>query len=235
MSLSRPWDDFDAYLFDIDGTLIHCADAVHYFAFCDVLSSVGGRPLNLDGVRTHGNTDVGILRDAFATAGIAEGIWRYRLSELRERLCLRVEEQKGNLCVKVLPQVREVLSHLRSKGAVLSIATGNLERVGKQKLAAAGILDQFHMGTWSDAFEYRVDVLRYAVEQIRCNTHRGATVLAIGDTPADIIAAKSNHLPVIAVATGVYTYDQLTAHEPSLCIHSMADLLQPCSLQHTFN
>ena len=225
MSLSRPWDDFDAYLFDIDGTLIHCADAVHYFAFCDVLSSVGGRPLNLDGVTTHGNTDVGILRDAFATAGIAEGNWRYRLSELRERLCLRVEEQKGNLCVKVLPQVQEVLSHLRRKGAILSIATGNLERVGKQKLAAAGILDQFHMGTWSDAFEYRVDVFRYAVEQIRRNTRRGATVLAIGDTPADIIAAKSNHLPVIAVATGVYTYDQLIAHEPSLCIHSMADLL----------
>lgn len=224
MSLPRPWDEFDAYLFDIDGTLLHCTDAVHYFAFCDVLSSVAGRPINLDGVVAHGNTDTGILRDAFASAGIPEGHWRPQLPQLRERLCLHVEQQKGSLCVNILPQVREVLSHLQRRGALLSIATGNLERIGKSKLATAGILDLFDMATWSDAFEHRIDVFYEAVKQIRSSTHKCATILAIGDTPADIDAARANGLPAIAVATGAYTYTQLAMHKPSLCIQSLADL-----------
>lgn len=45
--LDRPWDSFDAYLFDIDGTLINCTDATHYFAFCDVLKTISGRELTL--------------------------------------------------------------------------------------------------------------------------------------------------------------------------------------------
>ena len=67
-TLPRSWDAFDAYLFDIDGTLINCKDAVHYFAFCAALKSLSGRNLNLDGVTAHGNTDVGILRDALMLA-----------------------------------------------------------------------------------------------------------------------------------------------------------------------
>src|SRR5579875_1953218 len=98
MSLPLPWDCFDAYLFDIDGTLLHCTDAVHYFAFCSVLSSVAGRQLNLEGVVTHGNTDVGILRDAFALAGISEDLWRPRLPEIREAMCRFVEARREELC-----------------------------------------------------------------------------------------------------------------------------------------
>src|SRR4051812_21229697 len=125
MSLLQPWDTFDAYLFDIDGTLIHCTDAVHYFAFCDTLSAVAKRPLNLDGVTAHGNTDVGILRDAFALAGIPEEHWRPLISQIQDQMCLQVEQKKADLRATVLPQVREVLQHLRNKGATLSVATGN--------------------------------------------------------------------------------------------------------------
>lgn len=173
----------------------------------------------------HGNTDVGILRDAFALAEIAEGDWRPRLSQLRDRMCLQVEEEKANLRINVLPQVRKLLTHLRDRGALLSLATGNLERIGKQKLAVAGILDLFHLGAWSDSFEYRTDVFLNAIEQVRRATHEEANILAIGDTPADIHAARAQNTPVIAVATGIYTYEQLAAESPSLCIHSFADLI----------
>jgi phosphoglycolate phosphatase len=225
MSLPQSWDTFDAYLFDIDGTLIHCADAIHYFAFCDALSTLAGRPLNLDGVTTHGSTDVGILRDAFALAGIPEKHWRTLLSQIREQMCLQVEQNKAGLCATVLPQVREVLQHLRNKGATLSVATGNLERIGRQKLAAANLLDLFHMGAWSDSFEHRADVFYHAIDQVRRATHPDAAILAVGDTPADILAARANNLPVIAVATGIYTFERLQTEEPSLCLHTFAELL----------
>jgi phosphoglycolate phosphatase-like HAD superfamily hydrolase len=224
MSLPQPWDTFDAYLFDIDGTLIHCADAVHYFAFCDALSAVAGRPLNLDGVTAHGNTDVGILRDAFALAGIPEEHWRPLLSQIQEQMCLQVEQRKAELRATVLPQVREVLQHLRNEGALLTVATGNLERIGRQKLAAANLLDLFHMGAWSDSFERRADVFSHAIEQVRRVSGPDAAILAVGDTPADILAARANNLPVIAVATGIYTFEQLQIKEPSLCLRSFAEL-----------
>lgn len=224
-TLSRPWDTFDAYLFDIDGTLIHCTDAVHYFAFCSVLSFVAARPLNLDGVVTHGNTDVGILRDAFACAGIPEEIWRIQLPKIRDMMRSFVEERKQDLCVTVLPQVRSVLEHLRATGAKLGVATGNLEQIGKRKLEAAELLDMFHFGGWSDAFERRSDVFRAAGEIARWHAGPTAAVLVVGDTPADVQAAKANGFEAIAVASGIYKFEELQVERPELCIRSFEELL----------
>lgn len=225
MSLPFPWDEFDAYLFDIDGTLIHCSDNVHYFAFCDALSSVAGRDLNLDGVTAHGNTDFGILRDAFSRAGVGEVLWRPHVAALGDRMCAYVEQHSEEICANVLPSVREVLLHLRNRGAVLSVATGNLERIGKQKLAAAGLLDLFDMGAWSDRWERRSDVFCHGIEQVRRALSTEVSILAVGDTPADILAAQENGIPVIAVATGIYSMDELAAANPSLCISSITELL----------
>lgn len=238
MNLAMSWDQFDAYLFDIDGTLLHCAGAAHYFAFCNVLSRVAGRQVNLDGVTAHGNTDVGILRDAFALAGIRPEEWRPRLAELCDAMCQQVENEHVNLCASALPQVHEVLCHLRQRDAVLSVATGNLERIGKQKLTAAGLLDLFHVGAWSDSFEHREDVFRLAIAQVRDrwrNVHQERawaesriepSILAFGDTPADIAAAHASGIPVIAVATGIYSYEQLSTEGPALTIHSFAELME---------
>lgn len=226
MSLAIPWDEFGAYIFDIDGTLLHCTDAVHYFAFCSVLSSVAGRSVNLDGVTAHGNTDVGMLRDAFLRAGIPPSQWRPRLPELRDAMCRHVEDNRSDLCVNILPSVRQVLWHLRGKGALLSVATGNLERIAKQKLTAAGLIESFDFAACSDAFEDRESVFRHAIAQIRCNSDSKAAILAFGDTPADIAAARCNHISVVAVATGIYSYECLISESPSLCIRSFAELLE---------
>ncbi|UWZ86950.1 HAD family hydrolase [Occallatibacter riparius] len=226
MSLAVAWDQFDAYLFDIDGTLLHCTDAVHYFAFCDALSTVAGRQLNLDGVTAHGNTDIGILRDALTLAGVSPQEWRPRLPELCDAMCCQVERQKADLCITTLPQVREVLHHLHENGALLCVATGNLERIGKQKLAAAKLLELFPLGAWSDGLEYREHVFRHGIALIRERLSNNAAILAFGDTPADISAARANNLPIAAVATGIYAYETLAAESPSLCIRSFADLLE---------
>jgi phosphoglycolate phosphatase-like HAD superfamily hydrolase len=40
----------------------------------------------------------------------------------------------------------------------------------------------------------------------------------VGDTPADIQAAKANYMPVIAVATGSYSFHELFSYSPDLCL-----------------
>lgn len=223
-SLEKEWNTFDAYLFDIDGTLVRCADAVHYFAFCDALSWVAGRPMNLDGVAAHGNTDIGILRDAFANAGIPEGEWRPRVPELCARMCRYVGERRQELCVTALRGSTETLRHLHRRGATVGAATGNLELIGRWKLEAAQLHRWIEFGGWSDGLESRTEVFARAASFARGLAGESARILVIGDTPSDVTAARANHLPVIAVASGIYGFDELTSHGPDLCLHSLDEL-----------
>ena len=223
--LSRAWDAYDAYLFDIDGTLLTCTDAVHYFAFCAVLEELARRPLGLEGVVAHGNTDIGILRDALARAQVPDSEWRPRLPWIRRFMADYVEQRRGEIRARALPGVIEVLQRLQSRGAVLAVATGNLERIGQLKLKACGLLDYFQFGGYSDAFEYRSDVVGAAVERIGSVAGTEATVCVVGDTPADVLAARDHGLDVIAVSTGIYTADQLLAAAPGACVNSLTDLL----------
>ena len=222
----RPWDSFDAYLFDIDGTLLNCTDAVHYFAFCDALQEISGRSLTLEGVTAHGNTDVGILRDALALAGVPESAWRPKLPGIRAAMGHFVAEREAELCPTPLPFVRETLEHLRGRGATLGVATGNLREIGQLKLKRADLLDFFTVGGWSDDYEHRTEVFRNAVSLARQATHPDATICVLGDTPVDITSAHANHLPVIAVATGIYSRQQLLESKPELCLESLAELFQ---------
>ena len=223
--LGRSWDSFDAYLFDIDGTLLHCSDAVHYFAFCDALQHISGLALNLDGVNAHGNTDVGILRDALKRAAIPDDRWRPHLVALQARMSSFVQAREAEMSVSVMPAVPRMLTHLRNKGATLGIATGNLRDIGRLKLKNAGLLEYFTVAGWSDAYEYRADVFRHAVEQMRHKlSSSNASICILGDTPADVLAAKANSLPVIAVATGIYSEQQLREQRPELCLQSFEQL-----------
>ncbi len=227
----RAWDRYDAYLFDIDGTLLHSTDAVHYFAFCDALTSLAGRPLNLDGVTAHGNTDIGILRDAFTLAGIAGHDWRPRLPLLQAAMCRFVEARRDELCMTILPAVRHVLAHLRAHGAVLGVATGNLEHIGRIKLDRCGLLETFDFGGYSDAYEYRRDVFAGALEKARALAGVEAHVCVVGDTPEDVRSARANDLDVIAVATGIYGFEELQSEHPDWCLHSLEELPIPTHSQ----
>jgi phosphoglycolate phosphatase len=225
--LSRAWDSFDVYLFDVDGTLLNCSDAVHYFAFCSTLKSIAGRSLTLEGVTAHGNTDIGILRDAFALAGVAERQWRPHLPAIKEAMCCYVEDRTDEICVNVMPQIHEVLHHLQRCGAILGVATGNLQRIGEIKLRRANLLGYFHFAAFSDEFEYRAYIIAAAISKARAIAGQRAAICVVGDTPADIAAAHHHQLPVIAVATGIHPFEELEQAQPDLCIHSFADLLCP--------
>ena len=222
MSLQRPWDSYDASLFDIDGTLLHCEDAVHYFAFCDVLTRVAGHPVNLDGLPVQGKVDPGILRDAFDRAGVPESTWRPQLPLLLDDMSAHVEAHSDNFQITVKPGVLRVLRHLVNRGAQLGVGTGNLERIGWAKLRACGLREFFQFGGFSDHFEHRGDMIRAAAGQARTLTQPDATVLVIGDTPGDIDAAREAGLEVIAVATGIFRAEQLT--EADLVIGSLLEL-----------
>jgi phosphoglycolate phosphatase-like HAD superfamily hydrolase len=105
------------------------------------------------------------------------------------------------------------------------VVTGNLERIGWSKLDRAGIRKYFDFGSFSDVREKREDIFRYGVEQAHRIRGPQTLICFVGDTPADIRAAAALGLPVIAVATGIYSRDQLTELGPQMCVGTMAELV----------
>ncbi|HET9088343.1 MAG TPA: HAD hydrolase-like protein, partial [Acidobacteriaceae bacterium] len=218
------WDSFDCYLFDIDGTLLHCRDAVHYFAFLDCLRELAGRALSLEGIPVHGSTDPRIVGDAMRAAGFPEESWKRRLPAALATMAQQVMDRRHQLQVEVLPGVHRTLQHLQDRGAMLGVATGNLEAIGWLKLEAAGLRDFFSFGSFSDMHEHRHETFRHArvMAEERCGGR--ARICVLGDTPADVDAARENELPVIAVSTGIFKRKELEACRPGLCLEDLQDL-----------
>jgi phosphoglycolate phosphatase-like HAD superfamily hydrolase len=219
------WDEYDAYLFDIDGTLIESTDAVHYFAFCEALTALAGKSMTLDGVVAQGNTDIGIIRDACNLASLPETLWRSQLNTITDKMCNFVEARKNDVSVEVLPGIVPVLEHLRNRGALLGVATGNLARIGRIKLTRANLLQYFRVEGFSDGFEWRPDVIKNAVRQVNSILGQDVRICVVGDTPADVKAARANGLDVIAVATGIFSFDTLAADGPDWCVPNMNSML----------
>jgi phosphoglycolate phosphatase len=217
------WDDCDAYLFDIDGTLLHAHGGVHTGAFSLSVQAVMGHPLPIDSVPVHGSTDTGILRDAFRLAAIPDEVWQPRLEEILDFMRQRVLEQRERMSVTVMPGVLSMLAYLKSRGKRLGVATGNLEQIAWLKIEIAGLRDWFTFGGFSDRHAVRSEMIAQA---LAAGQLAGTVkVCVVGDTPSDIAAAKANSLPTIAVATGVYSYQTLLQHQPEVCTTTLEALL----------
>jgi len=220
------WRGFDAYLFDIDGTLLNTHDGVHYNSFHTALREVYGCQGRIDDVPVHGNTDIGILRAALARHGsLGDGDFERKLPQALEMMCAEVERNADRIRPELCPSIAELLAALHDKGKLLGVVTGNLERIGWRKLEQAGIRKYFDFGSFSDQREMREDIFRHGVELARRLRGADTSVCFAGDTPADIRAAAALGLPVIAVATGIYSREQLVQHGPALCVGSVAELL----------
>jgi phosphoglycolate phosphatase len=219
------WDQCDAYLFDIDGTLLRDPSRTHYHAFSEAVEAVLGHPLSLDGIHVQGSTDPAILRDALRAHPLDEALWRPRFPELLEAISAVVARRASTMQLRIMPGVEETLRYLDGRGKLLGVATGNLEAIGWLKIDLAGLRRWFRFGGFSDACEERADMIAAAVCTARSICGTDAVLCVVGDTPADIAAARSNGLPVIAVATGLSSFDELLAHQPDLCATSLADLL----------
>ena len=217
-----------AYIFDIDGTLLNSRDAVHYFAFRAALREVFAIEDGLENVPIHGNTDPGILRAVVEREGKADG-FEHQLPAALALMRSEVERNRAQLDPELCPAIERLLQDLQQQGKLLGVASGNLESIAGAKLEAAGLRHYFSFGSFSDSTESRAEIFRHAIASARAllaaqASLSPATVCIVGDTPADILAARANGVPVIALATGIFSQDQLAAHQPDLCLSCCSDL-----------
>lgn len=220
------WDAQNAYLFDIDGTLLRCRDRIHVEAFFSSVRTVLGRDLALDGVVLSGNTDPGILRDAFRLSQLDDEHWQPHLENILQQMREDFAARCGEMKIDKMPGVDEILKYLHGRGAAIGLATGNLESIGWLKVEFLGLRPWFAFGGFSDRYPVRAGMIAHAAQKARVVAGAHATVCVVGDTPADIDAARANHLPTIAVATGNYSFEQLLEHQPEVCATNLLALLE---------
>ena len=219
------WDGQDAYLFDIDGTILRDPKRIHMDCFAPSIRSVTGIEVSLDGISIHGGTDTGILREACHRAGIPPEVLEPQIEAILQALGQTVIDRSPDMVLVRMPGIEDALRHLAQRGALLGVATGNLEVIGWLKIEAAGLREWFRFGGFSNRFPDRAQLVGDAARKAREMAGPHATVCVVGDTPRDIEAAHANSLPVIAVATGSFSFDALLEHRPEACVSSLADLL----------
>lgn len=223
------WDGQDAYLFDIDGTLMRSRDRVHVDSVAWSVHRVTGFEVTLAGVQLQGNTDTAILREACHQAGIPSNVLEEQYETILDSMRSCVADKRHELDLYLMPGVNEVLQHLARKGALLGVASGNLEAIGWIKIEKAGLREWFHFGGFSDELPVRAELVKHASEKARElageKSGAGFRICVVGDTPRDIEAARANSLSVIAVATGRSSFEELLQHRPEACVSSLADLL----------
>jgi|SRR5579862_3951966 len=215
----------DAYIFDIDGTLLVTKDLVHWNGLHQAMLEVYGVDTTIEGLPYHGKTDIAILRMALERCGIIGSHFEDRLPTALATVCREVAANCAALQPQVCPCIPELLTRFRHQKKLLGVASGNLEIVGWHKISAAGLREFFSFGCFGDKCETRADIFAQAVSEARKHLGEYASVCFVGDTPDDIRAARQVNARIISLSTGVYRFEDLAALHPDHCFPSCNDLV----------
>lgn len=183
-----------------------------------------------------GSTDRAIIRDMVVYAGLSVDVAMERMEDVikvADEAIVRVVAEGGGLQHLILPGVREVLDALREMGATMALTTGNLESCAWTKLKAAGIDQYFTTGGFGSDCLDRSDILRVALERItkldgapelvKDDSDKYLNVAHVGDSLADVKAARETGTIGIGVLTGAFSREQLQSESPTVVFEDLSD------------
>jgi len=211
-------------LFDIDGTLIDSGSAgvralnlafEEMFSVCDAFK----------GISMAGKTDLQIVVEGLRLHRIesSNGIMPGFFDSYVEHLKNNIDPQKGH----VKAGIREALDLLKEEqDFLLGLLTGNIERGARMKLGAFDLARYFSIGAFGDDDADRNKLLPIAMEKLReqkCIEIGYKQCIVIGDTPRDVECSKPYGAYAIAVATGPYSYSDLSGTGADAVLHDLSD------------
>ena len=202
-------------LFDIDGTLLDGATDAHRIALDEAVKEVHGvDPAGLRAtVGPAGRTDGEIARLMLLDLGVSAARIDERADAVREACC-RIYAQivPADLSAHVVPGMLELLQWLSGRdGVTLGLVTGNFEPVARLKLARAGLHQwlQSAPGAFGSDSEDRAALP--AIARRRAGHVAREQTIVIGDTPRDIACARADGVRCVAVTTGQFGAEELSA------------------------
>lgn len=117
----------------------------------------------------------------------------------------------------------DTLDRFSEAGWLLAICTNKTEKLAKALMAGLGLEDRFAAICGQDTFAFRKPDPRHLTETIRMAGGDRDRAVMVGDSYADIDAAKAAGIPVVAVDFG-YTDRHVREFEPSKIISHFDEL-----------
>ena len=190
-----------AVLLDIDGTLID-SNGAHARGWVDAFADTG-RTVPYEEVRAMiGMGGERILRRYEIDPASDEG------ERLREE-ATRYFKDEYMPQIEPFPQVRDLLERMRQNGLRLVVATSAGGDLLEGLLRIAGVEDLIDAATTaSDVRDSKPapDIVHAALDKSGCKANE---VIMLGDTPYDVEAARSAHVPIVAVTCGGWDAEAL--------------------------
>jgi phosphoglycolate phosphatase len=218
-----------AILFDVDGTLITTGGA-GAVAWRLAFEELYGLSADIEMFADVGMADPEVGRLTFAAVVGREPA----PSELARLLAIRLKHLPGTLAesegFRVLDGVSELLPSLVDEGRLVGLTTGGTDTAAHIKLAHGNLARWFTFGGYGSDSTDRTALTRKAIERgERLIGHAldPRQVLVVGDTPRDVAAAHGVGAVAVAVASGHYSAEELTAAGAD---HVLASLRQPLPL-----
>jgi HAD superfamily hydrolase (TIGR01549 family) len=201
--------EFEAVLFDVDGTLI-ASNAAHAEAWTQAL-------------REHGvAVDIGQIRPLIgmgadkllpAVARVSEDSTQGKAMARRKKAIFETLLPS----LQPTPGARPLLEYLLEQGTQLVIATSADDREMEALLQRAGVADLLpHRASKDDASESKPDpdIVRAALD--RSSARLDSTVM-VGDTPYDVEAARRAGIGAIALRCGGHWSDHDLRDAVAIC------------------
>lgn len=193
-----------AVFFDLDGTLVDSFQAIQS-GYNSALSQLAGRTLSLEEVR---KIVGGGLRDSFV-----ELVGEEKADEAVTLFRTTYREVYRNETF-LLPTVRETIETLKETGHLLGVISnkyGDFSRGILESLGLSGFFS-FVIGD-GDGYPLKPDpaIMNALLKRYNLNTEEA---IYLGDGPIDIAFCRASGTRSCMVATGNYTYGQLSEHQP---------------------
>ena len=218
-------------LIDVDWTLIKggnkpLGDSVDF-----AIRTVFGILASYTEISIEGKIENEIILEVLVRHGLTREEVIPRLDEImKARMDYFLQhEDEGN--DTPLPGSTEFLRKLKKKNIPVGVLTGVAEPFAWRRLERAGLRQFIDFGAFGNLAFRRTDLIPLALQRLNVLgvKHALTDLVIIGDTPRDIEAAKEIGIPSIGVATGKYTFDELTQTGADLVIPSLVEIQQICS------
>jgi phosphoglycolate phosphatase-like HAD superfamily hydrolase len=213
-------------LFDIDGTLLR-VNGMNRRVLADALIEVYGTEGSTGSHDFSGRMDSSIIYEVLASAGLTCDEIAEKFNLAKEAYISLFRERARPSDITLLEGVRELLDALSVQSDILlGLLTGNFEASGRHKLKLPEIDHYFPFGAFADDALDRNELPRIAHERARRMTGKNFSpkeIVIIGDTEHDIRCARMLDARSIAVATGNFTMQELSKHQPGALFRNFAE------------
>jgi HAD superfamily hydrolase (TIGR01509 family) len=208
-----------AVIFDLDGTLVD-SNELHVRAWQETFRHFG-KEIPIERLREQ----IGKGGDQYLPEFLTE-------MEMRE-FGPRVDEYRGELFkkkylpeVRPFPKVRELVDRVRRDGKKIALASSGKEDEVRHHEKIAGIDGLADSRVTADQVPHSKPKPDVFISALRALGHLlPEEVVAIGDTPYDIEAAKKIGLPIIGLLCGGFAEDVLRDEGATAIFRDPADLL----------